>query len=193
MTDKKLKSNLKDRTLSFVKKNLKTILIILISLVVFLLIFLFYKNLQEKNNIKIAEKYNYASILIIQKEKEEGKLLLESIINDNHNFYSPLALYLLMEKYPKLDSLKIINFFNKILKNNSISKENLNLIKLKKAIYLINFDREELIIQTLNPIINSDSVWRNLSINIIIEYFLAKDQIVKADEYIKLLNNETRN
>ena len=70
MTDKKLKSNLKDRTLSFVKKNLKTILIILISLVVFLLIFLFYKNLQEKNNIKIAEKYNYASILIIQKEKE---------------------------------------------------------------------------------------------------------------------------
>ena len=169
MTDKKLKSNLKDRTLSFVKKNLKTILIILISLVVFLLIFLFYKNLQEKNNIKIAEKYNYASILIIQKEKEEGKLLLESIINDNHNFYSPLALYLLMEKYPKLDSLKIINFFNKILKNNSISKENLNLIKLKKAIYLINFDREELIIQTLNPIINSDSVWRNLSINIIIE------------------------
>ena len=188
MTDKKLKSNLKDRTLSFVKKNLKTILIILISLVVFLLIFLFYKNLQEKNNIKIAEKYNYASILIIQKEKEEGKLLLESIINDNHNFYSPLALYLLMEKYPKLDSLKIINFFNKILKNNSISKENLNLIKLKKAIYLINFDREELIIQTLNPIINSDSVWRNLSINIIIEYFLAKDQIVKADEYIKLLS-----
>lgn len=188
MTDKKLKSNFKDRTLSFVKKNLKTILILLISLVVFLLIFLFYKNLQEKNNIKIAEKYNYASILIIQKEKEEGKLLLESIINDNHNFYSPLALYLLMEKYPKIDSLKIINFFNKILKNNSINKENLNLIKLKKAIYLINFDREELIIQTLNPIINSDSVWRNLSINIIIEYFLAKDQIVKADEYIKLLS-----
>ena len=192
MTDKKLKSNLKDRTLSFVKKNLKTILIILISLVVFLLIFLFYKNLQEKNNIKIAEQYSQAALLVKQKKLFETKLLLENIINKSHQFYSPLALYLVIDNNIEKDSKKIIAYFDKILKNNKISKENLNLIKIKKAMYLIRLDKEELIVETLNPIINSNSIWKNMAINLMIEYFLSKGQNFKAQEYIKISNTKAK-
>jgi hypothetical protein len=97
-------------------------------------------------------------------------------------------LYLIIDSKIENNNLKIINFFDQILRNNSIQEENLNLIKIKKAIYLFNFDREELIIETLNPIINSNSAWRDISINLITEYFLSKNQKVKADEYIQLLN-----
>ena len=85
---------------------------------------------------------------------------------------------------------KIIIFFDKILKNNSIDKENLNLIRIKKAIYLINIDNEELIVSTLNPIINSSSAWKNMAIDIISQYFISKNQNLKADEYLQLLKNK---
>ena len=88
----------------------------------------------------------------------------------------------------EMDSDKIIIFFDQILKINSIDKENLNLINIKKAIYLFNTNNEELIVEILNPIINSSSVWKNVAINLITEYFLSKGQKVKANEYIQLLN-----
>jgi hypothetical protein len=47
-------------------------------------------------------------------------------------------------------------------------------------------------IKTLNPIINSDSVWRNIAIELISDYFLSKNQNSKANEYIQLLNNKIK-
>jgi len=185
------KINYIDRTIILVKKNLKFVILIFIFVLISLFGFLFYKNVQENNNIEIAENYTKASILIKQKKNEESKLLLKSIINKDHQLYSPLALYLVIDNNLEKDASKIIDSFDKILKNNSIDEENLNLIKIKKAIYLINVDDEKNVIETLSPIINSSSVWRNFSINLISEYFLSKGQKVKAKEYISLLKIET--
>ena len=192
MLNEILKKNFLVHSLNFIKKKYKLLIILLLVLIIFLFAFMFYQDLNKKNNIQVAEEYTKATILIKQKKAEESKLLLESIINKNHQFYSPLALYLIIDNNIYLDDLKIINYFNKILKNNSIDKENLNLIKIKKAIYLINLDREEQVVKTLNPIINSKSVWRKTAINLISEYFLAKDQNAKAEEYIQLLMNTSQ-
>ena len=86
------------------------------------------------------------------------------------------------------DTSKIISYFDIVLKNKSIDKENLNLIKIKKAIYLFDSQNEKLIIETLNPIINSNSVWKKMAIDLISDYFLSLGQKVKAEEYIQLLN-----
>jgi hypothetical protein len=94
----------------------------------------------------------------------------------------------MIDKNIEKDTSKIIILFDKILDNNSIENENLNLIKIKKAIYLINLNNEKLILETLNPIINSNSVWKNLAINLISEYFISNGQSIKANEYIKLLD-----
>ena len=190
MSIEKIKKNFLDQSTDFVKKNFKSVVILLFAGFVFFSIFLFYKNSIDKNNIKISEKYTQASILIKQKKIKESKSILVSIINKDHKFYSPLALYLIIDNNIEKDYSKIIIFFNKVLKNKSINKENINLIKIKKAIYLINIDKEKLIIETLNPVINSDSVWKNMAINLITEYFLSKEQKVKAQEYFQLLNKE---
>ena len=192
MSNEVLRENFREKISKIFKKNFKVFVVLLIAIFIFLFAFLFYKNLQEKNNIKVAEEFTEASILVKQGKIEESKLLLELIINKNHQFYSPLALYLLIENNLEKDSRKIIAFFNIILKNNSIDEENLNLIKIKKSIYLINLDNEKLIVKTLNPIINSDSVWRNMSINLIAEYFLSKGENNKAQEYIQLLNTKEK-
>ena len=188
MSNETLKKNFIDKAINFARQYLKLIIATLVSVLIFLFCFLFYKNLQEKNNIKIAEQYNQASLLVKQKKIQESKLLLESIVNKNHQFYSPMALYLIIDNNIVSEKIKIISFFDKVLNNNSIDKENLNLIKIKKAVYLIGLDNEELIVDTLNPVINSNSVWRSIAINMISEYFLSKNQVVKAEEYIQLLN-----
>ena len=189
MSNENLKENFQDTIISFIEKKLNFIISFLIVIFIVLLLFLINQNQQKKNTIKISEQYTEASLLIKQKKTTESRLLLESIINKEHKLYSPLALYLIIDNNIERDSAKIISYFNKIIENNSIEKENLNLIKIKKAIYLINLDDEKLIIETLNPIINSNSAWRLLAINLISEYFYSKNQKIKAEEYIQLLNN----
>jgi hypothetical protein len=189
MSNENLKENFQDTIISFIKKKLNFIISFLIVIFIVLLLFLINQNQQKKNTIKISEQYTEASLLIKQKKTTESRLLLESIINKEHKLYSPLALYLIIDNNIERDSAKIISYFNKIIENNSIEKENLNLIKIKKAIYLINLDDEKLIVETLNPIINSNSAWRLLAINLISEYFYSKNQKIKAEEYIQLLNN----
>jgi len=190
MSNEALKKNFIDRATIFVKKNLKAIFVYFFILLIILFTFFFYENLQKKKNIKISEQYAQASILIKQKKITESKILLDLIIKKDHQFYSPLALYLMIDNNIENDEKKIIIFFDKILKNNSIDKENLNLIRIKKAIYLINIDNEELIVSTLNPIINSSSAWKNMAIDIISQYFISKNQNLKAGEYLQLLKNK---
>jgi predicted negative regulator of RcsB-dependent stress response len=192
MSDQILKKNFQEKTLNFIKKNLKKIFILIIILIILLISFLFYINLQKKSEIKISENYTQASIHFKQKRINESKLLLEIIIDKNHKFYSPLALYFIIDNNLESDSLKIINLFDKVLKNKSIDKENLNLIKIKKAFFLFSTGNEELIIKTLNPVINSDSVWRSIAIKYISNYFLSKGQKKKANKYIQLLTNKVK-
>jgi len=193
MSNDSFKINYIEHSVKFVKKNIKAFIVLLIIALIFLFGFLLLENLQKKNNIQIAENYSQALLMIKQKKIKESKILLEGIIDKDHQFYSPLSLYLIIDNNIEKEKSKIITYFDKIIKNNSIDVEDINLIKIKKAIYLINLDNEELIIETLNPVINSNSVWRNLAINLISEYFFSKDQKIKAEEYIRLLNNKTRN
>jgi predicted negative regulator of RcsB-dependent stress response len=192
MSEETLNNTFQNKIINLVKKNLKKLIIFSSTLILILLCFLVYENIKKKNEIKISEQYTQATIKFNQKEIDESKRILKSIINSNHKFYSPLALYFIIDNNLETDSLKIINFFDKILLINSIGKENLNLIKIKKAIFLFDTKNEELIIKTLNPIINSDSVWRNMAIKLITDYFLSKGQSTKANEYNQLLNNKTK-
>jgi len=191
MTEELIKNNFQNKILNFIKKNLKKLIVVFVLLIILLFSYFLFKNLQKRNEIKLSQNYTQASIQFEQKKINKSKLLLENIINKGHKFYSPLALYFIIDNNLETDSLKIINFFDKIIKIRSIDKENLNLIKIKKAIFLFTTGDEELIIKTLNPVINSDSVWRNMAITLISEYFFSKDQKIKAKEYIQLLNNKT--
>ena len=190
MSEETLNTNLQKKIIFFIQKKLKNLIILLTLIIITLFSFLVYKNLENKNNIKLSEKYSQAVILLNQNKMEESKLLLQYIISKKNKFYSPLALYLIIDQSLENDSKKIIIFFDKILKIKSIDKENLNLIKIKKSIFLFKLGKEELIIKTLNPIINSNSVWRNMAIKLLSDYFLFNNQKVKAEEYIQLLNNE---
>jgi len=192
MSDEILNNSMQHKIQQFIKKNLKNLIVFIALLILILFGFFFYKDLQKKEELKISENYIQASIKFEENKKAQAKEFLENIINKDHKFYSPLALYFIIDKKLETDPLKIMNYFDNVLSIRSIEKENLNLIKIKKAIFLFDLADEEKIIDLLNPVINSDSVWRNMAIKLMSDYFLSKDQTTKANEYIQLLNSKIK-
>ena len=156
MSDEILNNSFQNKVAFFFRKNFKKLIILTIFLILILFSFFIYKDWQKKIEINLSEEYTQASILFKNKKNNESKELLENIINKKHKFYSPLALYFIIDNNLENERLKIISFFDTILSINSIDKENLNLIKIKKSIFLFSEDNEKLILETLNPVINSD-------------------------------------
>tara|TARA_B100000767_G_C19684319_1_gene501011 strand:+ start:231 stop:809 length:579 start_codon:yes stop_codon:yes gene_type:complete len=176
--------------ISIVKKNSK-LLITIVSVALLGLITILYLNYKnQKDLIHISEQYYKAQILIEKKNNNQAKLILENIIAKKSKLYSPLSLYLIIDLKLESNSLKVIELFDEVLKIKKIGKEDRNLIKIKKALYISNNnDEEQIILDLLNPIVNSNSIWRKMSIEFLAKYFSNKNQKVKSEDYYKLLNN----
>ena len=76
-----------------------------------------------------------------------------------------------------------------MIKNNKFSNEIENLLILKKSLLLANSANEAELLETVNPIINSESVWRSHALLLLGDYFVHKNENLKAiDFYQKILN-----
>ena len=102
--------------------------------------------------------------------------------------YSSLSLFLIIEKKLITDKKFILDYFDLIINKSSLKKEDVNLLKLKKAIYISEIDKEEEIIELLNPIINSESVWRPQALKFLGDFYYSFGQLQKAKQYYSLFN-----
>jgi hypothetical protein len=127
------------------------------------MIFLNYN--QDKQNEKISEKYIKAGIYLLSKDKEKSKLIYKEIIFSKNKFYSILALNNIIENDLEENSDEILKFF-KILENINITKEQKNLVKLKKALYFKKISRDTEGNRLLKEIIAENSIWKEAAIEI---------------------------
>tara|TARA_B000000437_G_scaffold145960_1_gene106463 strand:- start:73 stop:657 length:585 start_codon:yes stop_codon:yes gene_type:complete len=179
-----------DNFIGKIKKNFK-IIIVFVSILLLIFLFLLYqREAKEKQAIKISNEFNVARLLIEKGEPNDAKEIFYQIIDKKNKFYSPLSLYLIIENNMEENKDKILISFDKIIKIKGLEKENKNLIKIKKALFLIEKNaNEQKILNELNPIINSNSIWKKESIEIIGDYFLSKGDKLKSEEFYKLLEN----
>ena len=97
----------------------------------------------------------------------QSKVLYEEIINSENKFYSVLALNKLIEKDLEKNKEKIVSYFIKIEKL-KFSKENKELLLLKKALYLIKNSSVEEGNKILNELINSNSSIKSIAKEVLI-------------------------
>ena len=79
----------------------------------------------------------------------------------------------------------INNLFDVLIDDTSLKKEVKNLIIYKKALFNSNAIEENELIKLLNPIINSDSIWKSHSLYLIAEFFYSKNEKQKSKEFFK--------
>jgi hypothetical protein len=176
-----------------IKSNLKIFTGIIITILIMLSVFIYYNKKSQNLQILLSERYYEATILINKKKYEEGTVILENIIAKQNKLYSPLSLFVILEKDLITDEDKVLDLFDKIISIKKIEEENLNLIKIKKALYISNSNNEIELLNLLNPIINSESIWKKEAITILGNYFFNKGEKIKANNYYKLLKSKKVN
>ena len=125
-----------DNFIGKIKKNFK-IIIVFVSILLLIFLFLLYqREAKEKQAIKISNEFNVARLLIEKGEPNDAKEIFYQIIDKKNKFYSPLSLYLIIENNMEENKDKLVSF-DKIIKIKGLEKENKNLIKIKKALFLI--------------------------------------------------------
>ncbi len=182
-----LESTEKKGFMIFIKSKMK---LIIISIVILFLIGIFFGWLDYKNKkkiTKVAENFIEAKIMLSKNNPNKSLKILKEIIDEKEKIYSPLALFLLIDQNLEIDKEKILEYFDIVLSIKNIESEDLNLLKLKKAIFISNTSSESEILALLNPIINSDSVWKAMAIKFVGDYYFSLKEFKKAEQYYSIL------
>ena len=177
------------------KKNLIVISTIFLILVTGYFSFDAFK---KKEKVNLANKFN---LTIINFKTENSEKTIEDLINiikENDNTYSPLALYFLIDNNLVNEQEEINFLFDELINKTNLEEEIKNLNIYKKALFNSSFVTENELLQILNPIVNSESIWKSHSLYLIAEYFYAKGEKQKAKEFFNQIlllpnaNNEIR-
>ena len=171
------------RIRDFFIKNKKLLISVIIFLLLILLGFYSYQIYQDKNKIKISDKYNSSIIKHKNGDNSEIVLAMQEIVENKDPTYSPLALYYLIDNELQSDKNKINSLFDILINKTSLDSEIKYLIIYKKALYNADTANEGQILDILNPVINSKSVWKSHALYLIAEYFYSKDEKQKSKEF----------
>ena len=177
----------------FVNNKGKLISGIIILIFLLIAVFSYDKYLINKKK-EISDKFNSITIDYSEKTKDQTSRSLIEIINKKDPTYSPLSLYFIIDNNLVTDRSKINSLFDLLIKNTSLDSEIKNLIIYKKALYNADNAQESDLLNMLNPLINSKSVWKSHSLYLMAEYFYANNQKQKAKEFFnQIINLENSN
>ena len=186
-------SNTRNEKIKSFLINNKKILIIGFTIILVLIIgYLSMKEIKLQNKIELGNQYNTTIINFKTEDKRRTVDQLTKLINRNDATYSPLALYFIIDNN-LIDNLNEVNIlFDELIDETNLDEEIKNLIIYKKGLYNSEFVSENNLLQILNPIINSKSIWKSHSLYLLAEYFYSKKEKQKAKEFfnqILLLQN----
>ena len=166
----------------FVNNKNKIISLVVILIVVLVGAFSFEKYQTNKKK-EISNKFNSTTISYSEKTKELTAKKLVEIINEQDPTYSPLALYFIIDNQLISNDNEINSYFDILIDEISLDKEIKNLVIYKKALFNADQAQESELLNMLNPLIKSESVWKSHALYLMAEYFYSKDQKQKSKEF----------
>jgi len=106
-----------------------------------------------------------------------------NVVKSKDATYSPLALYHLLDNNLLENNEEINTLFNELIEKTNLENEIKNLIIYKKALFNSDFVSENELLKILNPVINSESIWKSHALYLMAEFFYSKDEKKKAKEF----------
>ena len=172
-----------EKVRNFFVKNKSKIILISLAITIVLIAAYSFDKYKTNQKIEISNKFNSTTLMHSDKNKESTIKNLVEIINKKDPTYSPLSLYFILDKklisYPN----KINEYFDLLIENTPLDKEINNLVIYKKALFNADQAEESDLLNILNPLINSESVWRSHALYLMAEFFYSKDQKQKSKEF----------
>ena len=173
----------KEKIKNFFINYKKLIIIFIIVIILVLFGYFSYEEYQNRNKEKLAERYNLVVTKFEKNQKENLKIELEEIINAKDKTYSPLAFYFLLDNQMITANEEINSYFDILIDELDLEDEIKNLIIYKKGLFNADFANENELLNILNPIIKSESVWNSHALYLMAEYYFAKNEKQKSKEF----------
>jgi len=179
---------------NFFVQNKKKIISGLIILIILLISYFAFGEYQDSKKVKISDSFNSITINYSKNNKEKTAKDLIKIVNKKNSTYSPLSLYFIIDNELISERNTINNLFDVIINETSLDEEIKNLNIYKKALYNANDSNEGDLLNILNPLIKSESVWKSHALYLIAEFFYSKNEMQKSKEFFnQILNLENAN
>ena len=177
----------------FFINNKKRIVILLIVVIIIFFSFFVFKINKDSKRKEISEIYNNAVIYHSNGNLAAAKDLLSMLVREKDPTYSPLALYFIIDNNLK-ENQEVNNLFDILINKTSLEDEIKNLIIYKKALYNADTVNENELLEIINPILSSESLWKSHTLYLVAEYFYSKNEKQKSKEFFeKIISLENAN
>ena len=162
------------------KNKIISTIVVLVIILVGAYSFDSYKTNKKK---EISNKFNSTTLSHSDNTKELTIQNLVEIINEQDPTYSPLSLYFIIDNKLISNQSEINSYFDILIEKTSLDEEIKNLVIYKKALFNADQAQESDLLNILNPLINSKSVWKSHALYLAAEFFFSKNQMQKSKEF----------
>ena len=173
----------KSRIKKFYESNKILIFSSILILIILFASLSFYLENQERKKILLSENYIQAKIYLENGNKNEALNTLKKVIFANDPTYSTLSFFLILNQNLISDYKEISALYDHLLENNKFEKELRNLLIYKKALFSSNFVNESKLLETIKPLLNTDTLWKPHALLLLGDYFMSKGENIKAREF----------
>ena len=143
----------------------------------------FYLESKESKKILLSENYVQAKFYLENGNKSEALNTLKKVIFANDSTYSTLSFFLILNQNLISDYKEISILYDHLLENNKFEKELRNLLIYKKALFISNSIIESELLETIKPLLNTDTLWKPHALLLLGDYFMSKGENIKAIEF----------
>tara|TARA_Y100000741_G_C18216805_1_gene544111 strand:- start:668 stop:1312 length:645 start_codon:yes stop_codon:yes gene_type:complete len=187
-------NNRNEKIKKFFLENKNKLVSLILIIILCLSGFFGYEEFNKRQRISISNEFNSVIMNFSDKNKKITINKLENLVKKKDPTYSPLALYFIIDNKLIIDNEKINNLFDILIQETPLKKEIKNLIIYKKALLNAEQYDEGKILSILNPVINSDSVWKSHALYLMAEFFYFKRDYQKSKEFLnQIINLEQSN
>jgi len=179
---------------NFFIQNKKKIIAGLVVITILLISYFAFGEYQDSKKIKISNTFNSITLNYSESNKEKTAKDLIQLVNEKNSTYSPLSLYFIIDNELINQKNTINELFDIIIDETPLDKEIKNLNIYKKALYNADDSNESDLLNILNPLIKSESVWKSHALYLMAEFFYSKNEKQKSKEFFnQILNLENAN
>ena len=182
---------------NFFSNNKKKLIGSLVLILLAVFSYFGYQEYKKKQKLETADIYNQITLKEVTPKNTDDIEKLVKIIKKKDPIYSALSLYFIIENDLVSDEKEINNFFDLVIKSQK-EKEIKNLIIYKKAMYNADIISENDLLDMLNPILKSESVWKSHALLLMADYFEHNNNLIKSKDFLEeivnseLVNNEIK-
>ena len=176
-----------EKVKNFFVNNKNKLISFAIALVIILIAVYSFDKYKNNKKMRISNKFNLTTLTHSEDKKESTIKKLVEIVSEQDPTYSLLSLYFIIDNKLISNQNEINSLFDELIEKTSLDAEIKNLVIYKKGLFNADQAQESDLLDILNPLINSQSIWKSHALYLMAEYFYSKDQKQKSKEFFNLI------